>query len=961
MPKIFNISASNNFVETLAQKLLQDYQGNDLSLAEILILLPNHRACRSLAEAFVRLQGMRPTLLPQIQAIGDVSEEELILKGANGFKEELSIPAAIDSLERTMLFMRLIMGRYAEFGLEKISLSQACFLAQELGNLIDKASLQNLSWDKLASLAPEEYAAHWQETLKFLGIITRYWPEILKERHVIDAAERKNLLIEKQSALWKKQKPTARIIIAGTTAVSPAMKSLVKTVLSLPCGEVYLAGLDKYLEDEDWNKIDETHPQFELKQLLDDLQLPRNAVVDLIPPKNPAREKLISELMRPAASSHKWQNLKGQISADSLNGIAVLECPDTRTEALSIAVLIRQLLETPEKTIALVTPDRTVARRVARELTRWNITVDDSAGIPLAQTPWGIFMRLAFLSVLPDSGKPEILALMKHRLFALGYAKKDLTALIHRLEKNIWRQNAPDTQAQELIDKLHQTALPLIKLLQKSSVSFKDLVRTHTLFAEELATDDILSGDKNLWCGDDGQAGAAFIADILEKADILGEMAPEDYLNLFEALLSGTMVRRSRPGHPRVRILGPMEARLNHFDEIILGGFNEGVWPTSTTADPWMSRPMKRDFGFDLPEKQIGVLGLDFSNLLGAPHVWLTRSQMSDGTQTVKSRWHMRLETVLQALGLSVEILQKPTCCLWAKGLDTPEKFIKITPPAPKPPVSARPRRLSASAFEKLLRDPYGVFAEYILKLKPLEDLEPQAEASDFGNIVHKLLENFGKAYPAEFPNNARDLLMSAGLKLLEESGFAKEKQTFWKPKLIKMIDWIVETELSYRHEISHISIETTGSFFISDLPAGPFEIYARADRIDRTTDGRLNIIDYKTGRARKTTEVAKGYAPQLPIEGLIAESGGFTDIKKASVDSLMYWKLGDSVIRIDKDIDQLLEKTKENIVSTLNKFDFETTGYLSRPNPKHAPEYSDYEHLARVREWSVKEDGEDE
>ena len=129
MPKIFNISASNNFVETLAQKLLQDYQGNDLSLAEILILLPNHRACRSLAEAFVRLQGMRPTLLPQMQAIGDVSEEELILKGANGFKEELSIPAAIDSLERTMLFMRLIMGRYAEFGLEKISLSHAFFLA----------------------------------------------------------------------------------------------------------------------------------------------------------------------------------------------------------------------------------------------------------------------------------------------------------------------------------------------------------------------------------------------------------------------------------------------------------------------------------------------------------------------------------------------------------------------------------------------------------------------------------------------------------------------------------------------------------------------------------------------------------------------------------------------------------------------------------------------------------------
>ena len=960
MPAVYNIPASDCFVETLAAKLLDDCRGRELDLAGILILLPNHRACRSLAEAFVRKKGMSPTLLPQMRAIGDVTEDELILSGQHADREFLALPPAVDPLERTLLFMRLIMSRYAEFGLERISLAQSCRLAAELGSLIDRASLQNLDWSNLASLAPEEYAVHWQETLKFLNIITAYWPDILAERGVIDAGDRKNRLIEAQCRIWQQNPPPQRIIIAGTTAVSPAMKLLVKTVLTLPRGEVYLAGLDTCLEEDAWEKIDETHPQFELKQLLDYLQINRSSVMPLVASKNPGREKLISEIMRPAVCSHRWRLLDGTLSAEAVDGIRLIECPDSRSEALTIAVLIRHVLQTPEKTVALITPDRSLARRTAAELRRWNINVDDSAGIPLAQTPWGIFMRLCIAAVAPDSGKEELLALFKNPLFSCGMNKKSAAGLAARLDKDVWRGGEQNADVDSFLHTVRSHAGDLIRLFQAGKAHLQEILTKHLMLAEAFAADDRQPGSALLWQNEDGEAGAAFMSGWLEHAAVLGDIETAEYLPLFETMMASVMVRSKRPSHHRVRILGPMEARLNHFDTVILGGVNEGIWPPAAAADPWMSRPMKRDFGFEQPEKQIGVLALDFANLLGAADVCLTRSCMTDGAPTVKSRWWMRLETVLQALNINKTVVEETEYQQLAAALDRSERQIKIAAPAPTPPLAARPRKLSASAFEKLLRDPYSVYAEYILRLKPLNELEPEAGAVDFGNMVHGILEKFGRNYPQNFPDNAEEILLQLGEEALSESGFAPEKQAFWRPKLNKMISWLVATEKQYRPDISQTHSEVWGSLFFDDLPGGKFEIYAKADRIDETRDGELNIIDYKTGRARSAKEVKTGYAPQLPIEGLIASSGGFNGINAAAVNSLIYWRLGDKVIQIDDDIAKLLDDTRKHLLKVINLFDFESTGYLSRPNPKNAPEYSDYEHLARVREWSVKEEEDD-
>lgn len=932
-----------------------------MELSNVLLLLPNRRACQTMANAFIRQQGMAPTLLPQMRPLGDVDEDEVYFgyNAANIIEKDL-LPA-ISPLERTLLFMRIILSRPQEFGAEKISLYQACSLAQELGHLIDTAQLEDLDFSNLAHLVPEEYATHWQETLKFLEIITKNWPLILAERGVVDSSQHKKEALLKQALLWEQTQPQKHIIIAASTATYPSMQKLAKTIYLLPKGEIILYGLDKLLDTNAWKAIDESHPQFELKKLLEYLEIERNDIPDIIAPKNLARERFISEIMRPAAQTDSWRNLHS-MQQDEINsdGIHLINCADIREEAANIALIMRHTLETPEKTATLITPDRNLARRVSSELKRWNINVDDTAGVPLSLTSWGIFMRLIISASQPEASKETTLSLLKHPLCGLKLTPQEVLFQTRHLEKNIWRSDAPQSDENTLLENLQKYLTPLTELYNQPNASLNQLLQTHIRIAETLATTASIDGDKILWKGEAGNSGANFINKILSCANILPEIDPKEYLGLFESLCSQISVRSRYGTHPRLKIMGPIEARLTLSDITIIGSFNEGIWPQSTTADPWMSRPMKKDFGFPLPEKSIGILGLDLSCFMGAKEIFITRSEKVDGTPTLKSRWLMRLETVLHALNIPLSSLDCPAYQYTAKNIDEPDSFSKVSAPTPRPPLNYRPRQLSASGIELLMRDPYSVFAKYILKLKPLKDLSQEPTLADFGSIIHKILEEFNNKYSQEFPSDSLEQLLKIGKEIFFSDPKLKNKKSFWWPKFSKMIEHLSLLEKEYRPTIQKIHNEVEGSLTISDLPNGEFTITAKADRIDETKDGKINIIDYKTGKSRSVKEVSLGFAPQLPIEGLIAQSGGFKGIKAKEVNQLIYWQLGRKDIVIEDKISQILSDNKQNIKELLNIFDFETTPYTCNPNPKRVPEYSDYEHLARIKEWYINEDEDD-
>lgn len=972
--RIFNVSAGDSFVDVLAQNFLAQYQNGQVEeLAQVLFLLPNRRACRDLADAFVRANGLVPTILPRMLPVAEVQEDEILLSGQGDLAKSL-LPA-VGTTERLLFLTRQILRHDKILGVRAITSAQAYELAQNLALFLDAVYQHNLSMDKLDSLLDEAqiYAEHWQRTLDLLSVIRQIWPQELERQNKIDVMQRRQQLLEAELTYWQQTKTTQRIVVAGITAAFPMLKKLMQTVLDLPNGEVWLYGLDRHLSEEDWQQVEVFHPQYELKELLDFLNFSRSAVQDI--GEELPREALIAECMRPAPTTFVWRNLhENKQLQKALNGLHFVECDDMRQEANAIALIMRHVLEQPEKTVALVTSNRNLARRVVSELKRWNITADDSAGQPLSLTPIGIYLRLIIEAVGSGLAEADCLALLKHPFTACGMAKAQCRKLARRIEL-YWRGSRKmadglNEEEKNLVVTLRQCLKPLTELYAQKSVGLADMLAAHIRVAEALAATDEKSGDKIIWRQDAGQAAADFVNDILLSSTIFEAIAPHDYGQLLTKMLQTQNVRMRYGMHPQVKILGPIEARLTQFDVTIVGEVNEGFWPAQPPVDMLMSRQMRATFGLPDIERSIGLAAADFAHLLNAKDVYLTRAVRLDGTPTAKSRWLLRLETVLTALlGQKEKIYDRydRQYTAWAKFAERALNVESIKAPAPRPSVEKRPLKLSASNINALLRDPYTIFAKYILQLYPLDELDRPFDRRDYGNIVHKTVELFNHKFGADFPANAKEELLRLGEEQFKTAHVPAEICVFWWPKFEQTVDWLIATEQGYRQNVATIYNEIEGYMRWSLSNGYEVTISGKADRIDITADGGLNIIDYKTGSSgypQTIKEFQFGYVPQLPTEALIALNGGYEKIKApVKIKSLRYWLLGKDCKELDDvTAEQAIAITADNIKQRLHEFyeQIPPAPYVYKPDPSNAPKYSDYEHLARYREWGICEDKED-
>lgn len=984
-PAVFTLAPNLPFVDALAAGLW-DRAGDDaLALSRFTVLLPTARAVRSLREAFLRLSGGRPILLPRMAPLGDIDGDEisLLMDGVTGRAGGLDLPPAIGPLRRQLLLARAIAAAGDRFAKTR---AQAARLARELAKLLDQTQTEMVGFDRLHTLVPDDYAEHWQVTLAFLSIIIDQWPVILASEGCVDPAQERNNRLAAFAQALQALPPTDPIIAAGSTGSIPATADLLSVIARLPQGSVVLPGLDRDCDTATWDALDDAHPQFGLKQLIDRIGVTRAQVRDWplaprIAPSCPAaRTSLIAEALRPAGTTEAWRDLD-RLDPAVLDGLTRIDAASPQEEAGIIALILRQALETPEQTAALVTPDRNLARRVATELRRWDIRVDDSAGRPLAQTPVGSYLRLIIDSALQGAPIPW-LSLLKHPMAGGGQAPGDLRRQARLLETAILRGPRPpggleglrqalradgrirNPQIRDdllgLVDRLEQATGPLINALADTQARpLSDWLRVHIQAAEALAALDGQSGADRLWRDKDGEAAASFIDELRDAADGYPPLGGKEYAGLMEVLIAGRAVRPAFGLHPRLHVLGLMEARLQQFDVMVLAGLNEGTWPPAPPPDPWMSRPMRRDFGLPAPERQIGQTAHDFAQACGAKALYLTRSERVEGTPTVPSRWLLRLDTVLDKGGLRgrIDAAADEWRGLW-QALDRPSRVRPCPAPAPRPPLSARPRRLSVTQIETWMRDPYAIYARKVLDLKALDPIDADPGAAERGEIIHKALEDFTKRFPGPLPAHARDELLACGRgafgDLLDQPGVL----AFWWPRFEKVADWFLKVEDERRRTIQPLATEVTG---LINLPAagGTFTLTAKADRIDRTATGGLVLIDYKTGMPPSAKDVRLGKAPQLPLEALIAAEGGFEGLKAAPVDGLEYWRLtGGEPAGVIKPLPEapeiLAADARAGLLSLIDRFDDPDTAYHSQPRPAWAPAYTDYAHLARIQEWSA-------
>jgi ATP-dependent helicase/nuclease subunit B len=1016
---IFDIPAHLPFLDCLSAGVLERTRGAPEALARATILLPTRRSARALRDAFLRTAEHQALLLPRMRALAGLSTEdadELALPTL------LDLPPAVPSLTRQSVLTGFVMRLPARHG-GPTTPEQAWQLAGELGRLFDEVALEEKdpellrqadplvfaeAWlDRLEKLVPQEQATHWQITTTFLRGIASQWAGWLTEQGLLDIGLRRVLALRAQTAEWAGSPPRDLVIAAGigVGGTIPAAAELLKVVATLPQGAVVLHGLDRKALGRIWAAVEgaPTHPFSSQARLLktmaaDNERMRRwpgcEGITAMRVPE--ARAALVEMALRPPEGMEAWTRPEPATWAPGLNGLSLLAAPDAQAEAAAIALTLREALEVPGARAALVTPDRDLARRVSAELTRHGILADDSAGEPLGTTPSGAFLRAVARMVAEGFAPVPLLAALKHPLCAAGMDRGEWLGAVRLLERRVLRgprpqgglaglrraaaaalKEAPKALAAvaAALDAL-EAALGDFPRLDGAARPPADLLAAHLAAAEALASRPREPGGLRLYSGEEGEVLAGHLADLAPAMAALPPLDPRAWPALFDAALEGPAARTRRTGrgrdlaaHPRVEILGLLEARLLSFDRVVLGALDETVWPLATDPGPWMSRPMRTQFGLPEPEARIGRVCMDFLlSACAAPEAVLSRAARRGGSPTVPARWLTRIETFLEGQGLR---LPASEAARWAAALDRPAEVRPVERPRPCPPIHLRPREISVTEVADLIADPYVFYAKRVLRLRALDPLDADVGAIDYGQIVHGALARFVErvaAFPGGWPGEAaaQDIWADAAAEALAAQGPRPGLAAFWRPRLARIGDFVVDLEAGLRadHAIAASFTERKAELRLR-RPRGEVTLKARADRLDRYGDGSLAVLDYKTGEPPPQEALLDGRAPQLPLEAALAIAGAFEGVPAAHVRALTYWKLTGGqepgAVKLmateAEDVAALAHSSLGNLGRLVDRFLLGEAPFVARPHPARAPRGGDYDHLSRIAEWAEAED----
>lgn len=905
-------------------------------------------------------------LLPRIAVVTDIGRDMV----AHG------LPPAVPPLRRR-LELSVLIGRLLD-RLPDLAPREALFdLAESLGTLLDEMQGEGVHPDVIAALDVSEHSGHWQRTRDFMAIVAPYFAAGAHP----DTEARQRRAVEALAARWQQTPVQTPVIVAGSTGSRGTTLRLMQAVAGLPQGALILPGFDPDLPPEVWQGMGdaltaEDHPQFRFRRLLDALGLPQDAVRPWAddPPPSPDRNRLISLSLRPAPVTDQWLT-EGATLPDlrqATAGLTLIEAPDPRAEALAIALILRQVAEDGTRIAALVTADRTLARRVTAALDRWGLRPDDSAGRPLALSAPGRFLRM--VAALPGArmSGDVLLALLKHPLTASGQGRGPHLRLTRALDIHLRRfgpaypapgdilrfairQDDPEAPSwagwvAACLTAVDARPRPLGRALE-------DMLT----LARMLAAGPDGDGSGALWAEAAGAEARAAMQALSEAADAGGEVTPADLARLLDSVMASRVVREAAEAHPRIRIWGPRDARVQGADLLILGGLNEGGWPAIPAPDPWMNRTMRHEAGLLLPERQIGLSAHDYQQAAGAPQVVMTRARRDAEAETVPSRWLNRLTNLMAGLpdrhGPEALAQMRGRGADWlalVRAAENPGARLPPAPrPAPSPPLAVRPAKLPVTDIRTLIRDPYAIYAKRILGLFKLNPLRAEADARLRGSVLHAVMEQFTRDRPeAETPDAARARLSATAATVLADQVPWPAARLLWQARLDRAADVILAA--GARPGARALVIEQTG---VATLPALGFTLTARADRIDELSDGRIHIFDYKTGSPPSKRE-QEHFEKQLILTAAIVEHGGFTELGgPRSVEGVTYVALG-SNSRLEttpltpEDIGVAWEGLATLIAAYLNP----AKGYASRRAMQWTRFPGDYDHLARFGEWEMTE-----
>ncbi|TIP24461.1 MAG: double-strand break repair protein AddB, partial [Mesorhizobium sp.] len=896
------------------------------------------------------------------------------------------------------------------------SAADAIWLARDLARLMDEIETEGTDWTRLADLVTGNLAGWWQVTLDFLSIVTENWPNLLDERNRSNPAAHRNALIRLEAARLKRNPPTGPVIAAGSTGSIPATAELLAVIAGLPSGAVVLPGLDLMLDGPSFQAIAVPgarpallgHPQYGLAKLIGKIGVLRGDVEEIAVAERPLalRAALVGEALRPAETTELWVETRARFTSGDITeafaDVTLLEAAGERDEAVAIAVTLKRAVEQPGQRAALVTGDRALARRVSVELLRFGVVADDSGGTALINTPAAVLLRLALQAAFRPGDPVALLSLLKHPLLGLGMertsvrhaaeivelvalrggtGRPDVASLPELFDARLTGLGSPRPpfwfsrltvrnieRARELLVRLAAALAPLTAFRSQAEADLAELTRASVVALEGLgrAADGSLS---ELYAGDAGEKLAELLRGLV-AASATFSFAADEWPDVMEALIAPETVKPAQGTDRNIAIWGALEARLQNVDTLVVGGLNEGVWPRKPESDRFMSRLMKTGIDLEPPERRIGLAAHDFQMAMGAKKVVLARSARSGDAPAVPSRWLQRLLTFIGKDHAAVLRRRGDEFLSWARALDAGERRDFAPRPQPKPPLVVRPQHFSVTEIETLRRDPYAIYARRILRLMPLDPVIRDPGAAERGTLFHAILHLFSRTVADPLVPEALDGLIAAGRACFAEAALPPDVEAVWWPRFEKLAAGIIEWErgrafaVTMRH--AEERAEKTG------VGQSGVTLSGYADRVDLLAGGMADILDYKTGSSPSKAQAHTLLSPQLALEGALLRRGAFKGLGAREPSQLAFIRLKpngavfeESILEYNQKLRtaaDLAEEAWARLEKLLIHYADPSTGYLSRALPFREGETDgDYDHLARVLEWSAGGDADDE
>ena len=1012
---IFSIAPHAPFLATLADAIIEGRvapgwrREGPFWLSDFTIYLPTRRAANTLSRILADRLGDAPMLLPDIRPLGgdDPSQEPFIPP-----YEPVELPGAINRFKRRLLLAEIIERWLAVQGEGAFSApgpggfsgvpngAEIFALADSLGTLIDDFTIARLDPRSLKGIEGDQLPAQWQEHLDFVTFVLDAWPHILAAEGEMEAAERTNILLERKAVSLEVVHGDRPVVVAGSTGSIPATADLIGAVAKLANGAVVLAGLDRQIDSDTLNDPGHNphgHPQYGLARLLKRLGTVPEAVTELAPHDAPRTKILNAALGLPDATA-QWQAIAQGLGAGleaGTEGLSLLVARTPEEEARAIAVCVHDALE-QGKSVAIIAPDQTLARRICAELARFGVKLDDAAGTPLLLSRAGRLVRQAVSVLANGLSAVDIMALLRNRHVALGLGRGQVALAGQWLDLGVLRGQRPlpgfdglrravadnlegatrrpalkldADKAQAvtaLIDALEAALTPLAGLMARDGFAASNVAATLGETIESLR--DVPQGEKQA-----PLEGEDELARWIEMAARQGGRGPKltggGLGFALDGLMAGQSVRPRQPDAEDVQLFGRLEARLMKADRMILAGMIETVWPEVADPGPWMSRGMRLAAGLEPPEKLHGLAAHDFLMAAGGPEVVFTLPERAGTSPANPSRLIQRLEAFV---GPEINKTMQARGAVWvdmARRLDAtglpPQPAGR---PAPKPPAAVRPRRLSITEAETLLRSPYDLYARHVLALRRIDPLGADPDHAERGTLIHDILGDFLAAGHDPADGNAFETIMAIARERYGRLDAIPARRDIWLARFGAIARAFLDFERD-RPQIAARMAEISGKI---ELPLcdPPFVLSGRADRIDRTTSGGLEIIDFKTGQVPKPPEMKQFFAPQLPLEAHMARTGGFVGAE-GQTEGMAFIKLshGPKALEItqyavpegmclSEVIDTTFALFQNHVSALLLRDDFPMT---ARVLPKANQRFKgDYDHLARTEEWTLLDSGED-